>query len=111
MARAFLRQAPIILLDEPTSFMDSWAELQWFDKLRSLAASRTTMIVTHRFTIAKRADLIYVMDRGQVVESGTHASLLRADGLYAQSWREQMMAEARPAGSGSADVVEQVTST
>jgi ATP-binding cassette subfamily B protein len=112
MARAFLRQAPVILLDEPTSFMDSWAELQWFDRLRSLATGRTAMIVTHRFTIAKRADLIYVMDQGQVVESGTHASLLRADGLYAQSWREQMMAEWKPSGSaGSSAVIEQATST
>lgn len=97
MARAFLRQAPVILLDEPTSFMDSWAEVEWFDKLRSLAKGRTAMIVTHRFTIARRADLIYVMEAGRVLESGTHDSLLRADGFYAQSWREQMLVESMPA--------------
>jgi ATP-binding cassette subfamily B protein len=95
MARAFLRQAPIILLDEPTSFMDSWAEVEWFDKLRNLARGRTAMIVTHRFTIAMRADLIYVMDRGRVVESGSHQSLLSRGGLYAESWQEQMQAAGR----------------
>jgi ATP-binding cassette, subfamily B, bacterial len=92
MARAFLRRSPIILLDEPTSFMDPWAEVEWFGRLRDLAAGRTAMVVTHRFTIAMRADLIHVMDRGQVVESGTHDSLIRRDGLYATSWREQMEA-------------------
>ena len=92
MARAFLRRSPIILLDEPTSFMDSWAEVEWFDKLRELAIGRTAMVVTHRFTIAMRADLIYVMDGGKVVESGSHQSLLRTSGLYAESWREQMLA-------------------
>ena len=93
MARAFLRQSAIILLDEPTSFMDSWAEVEWFDKLRKLARGRTAMVVTHRFTIAMRADLIHVMDGGRVVESGSHASLLRNGGLYAESWREQMHAD------------------
>lgn len=92
MARAFLRQSPIILLDEPTSFMDSWAEVEWFDKLRKLAKGRTTMVVTHRFTIAMRADLIHVMDGGKVVESGSHHSLLQNEGLYAESWREQTQA-------------------
>ena len=92
MARAFLRQAPIILLDEPTSFMDSWAEVEWFDRLQDLASGRTTMIVTHRFTIAMRADLIHVMDGGRVVESGSHEALFRCNGLYAQSWREQILA-------------------
>ena len=96
MARAFLREAPVILLDEPTSFMDSWAEVEWFDKMQQLAKGRTAMIVTHRFTIARRADLIYVMEGGRVVESGTHASLLHSEGRYAQSWREQTLAGAVP---------------
>jgi ATP-binding cassette subfamily B protein len=90
MARAFLRRSPIILLDEPTSFMDSWAEADWFDRLRKLASGRTAAVITHRFTIAMRADLIHVMDQGRLIESGTHASLLAADGLYAKSWRQQM---------------------
>ena len=93
MARAFLRRAPIILLDEPTSFMDSWAEADWFDRLRKLSAGRTAVVITHRFTIAMRADLIHVMDQGRLIESGTHHSLLAADGLYAKSWRQQMETE------------------
>ena len=92
MARAFYRQAPIILLDEPTSFMDSWAEADWFDRFRRLTQHRTAVIITHRFTIALRADIIHVMHDGQIVESGTHQELLRRDGLYAESWRTQMQA-------------------
>ena len=92
LARAFLRQAQVILLDEPTSFMDSWAEADWFDRLRRLAAGRTAIIITHRFTIAMRADVIHVMDAGRIVESGSHAELLERDGLYAQSWAAQMRA-------------------
>lgn len=92
MARAFLRQSPLILLDEPTSFMDSWAELQWFDRLRKLAEGRTALMITHRFTIAMRADWIQVMKEGRIVESGTHDMLLRRDGFYAQSWRDQIQA-------------------
>jgi ATP-binding cassette subfamily B protein len=89
LARAFLRQASLILLDEPTSFMDSWSEADWFERLRSLAAGRTTLLITHRFTIAMRADIIHVMHDGQIVESGSHAELLALGGRYAQSWQTQ----------------------
>jgi ATP-binding cassette subfamily B protein len=91
-ARAFFRQAPIILLDEPTSAMDSWAEADWFERLRNLASGRTSLIITHRFTIAMRADVIHVMDQGRIVESGSHQELLALDGLYAQSWSNQIHA-------------------
>jgi ATP-binding cassette subfamily B protein len=92
LARAYLRHAQLILLDEPTSFMDSWAEADWFERLRALAARRTAVIITHRFTIAMRADTIHVMREGRIVESGSHEQLLERDGLYAQSWFEQMRA-------------------
>jgi ATP-binding cassette subfamily B protein len=94
MARAFLRDAPLILLDEPTSFMDSWAEADWFENLRALATGRTAVVITHRFTIAMRADLIHVMRAGTVIESGTHNGLLAADGFYAESWKQQTEAVA-----------------
>jgi ATP-binding cassette subfamily B protein len=90
LARAFIRQAPIMLLDEPTSSMDSWAEADWFNRLRKLADGRTVVLVTHRLTIAMRADLIYVMKNGEVVESGNHEQLLALGGLYSKSWRAQV---------------------
>lgn len=98
LARAFLRRAQIMILDEPTSFMDSWAEVDWFDRFRELAAGRTAIFITHRLTIAKRADIIHVMDQGQMVESGSHEELLAQGGRYAQSWRAQMRASAQRPG-------------
>jgi ATP-binding cassette subfamily B protein len=90
LARAFLRQAPIILLDEPTSAMDSWAEAEWMRRFRHLAAGRTAVIITHRFTTAMQADIIHVMVEGEVVESGTHRQLAASDGYYAKSWTAQI---------------------
>ena len=92
MARAYLRQSEIIILDEPTSFMDSWAEAEWFERFRALARGRTAIIITHRLTIAMRADMIHVMRYGQIVEAGNHRDLLARGGLYSQSWREQVEA-------------------
>lgn len=89
LARAFLREAPIVVLDEPTSFMDSWAENEWLQRFRTLVKGHTALIITHRFTTAMQADIIHVMERGRIVESGNHASLLRSGGRYAESWRAQ----------------------
>jgi len=89
LARAFLRQAALIILDEPTSAMDSWAEADWLSRFRELVAGRTALIVTHRFTTARQADIIHVMEAGKIVESGTHDELMLLGGRYAQSWRQQ----------------------
>ena len=93
LARAFFRESPIVVLDEPTSFMDSWAETKWLDRFRQLVQGRTAVIVTHRFTTAMRADIICVMENGGLVETGTHEELLAQGGLYAASWKAQMRAE------------------
>ena len=101
-ARAFLRRSQIIVLDEPTSMVDSWAEADWFERVRTLARGRIALIITHRFTLAMRADVIHVMDDGRIVESGSHHDLLAAGGLYAQSWATQLSAT-RPAGRAATD--------
>jgi ATP-binding cassette subfamily B protein len=87
LARAFLRRAPLIVLDEPTSAMDPWAEADWLKRFRDLAQGRTALIITHRFTTAKFADVIHVMEAGRIVESGSHAELLALGGRYAAGWR------------------------
>jgi ATP-binding cassette, subfamily B, bacterial len=92
LARAFFRKSQIVILDEPTSAMDSWAEAEWLARLRHLVKDQTAIIITHRFTTAMQADTIHVMNLGQIVESGTHAELTVLGGLYAQSWRAQMQA-------------------
>lgn len=92
LARAYAREADIVVLDEPTSFMDSWAELEWLRLFKQMVQGRTALIITHRFSTAMHADVIHVMDDGAVVESGTHQELLERGGLYAASWQEQMKA-------------------
>ena len=93
LARAFLRQAQLIILDEPTSAMDSWAEADWLSRFRELVAGQTALIVTHRFTTAMQADIIHVMEAGRIIEFGTHAELMDLGGRYAQSWRQQTRAQ------------------
>ena len=90
LARAFLRRASLIILDEPTSSMDSWAEADWLARFRNLVSGRTALIITHRFTTALKADRIYVMKEGSIIESGTHDELLSQKGHYADSWARQM---------------------
>jgi ATP-binding cassette subfamily B protein len=90
LARAFLRQAPVMILDEPTSAMDSWAEADWMSRFRELAGGRTAILVTHRFTTAMQADVIHVMSAGRIIESGNHSELLDYNGKYALSWKRQM---------------------
>jgi ATP-binding cassette subfamily B protein len=79
-----------VILDEPTSFMDSWAENDWLKRFRRVVEGRTALVITHRFTTAMQADFIHVMDGGRIVESGTHAELVERGGHYAASWAAQM---------------------
>ncbi len=89
LARAFVRQAPILILDEPTSAMDPWAEADWLRRFRDLAVGRTALVITHRFTTAMLADEIHVMEEGRVLESGSHKELIARGGRYAMWWSAQ----------------------
>ncbi len=82
IARAFLKDAPILLLDEATSALDAESEAQVQAALARLMAGRTTLLIAHRLTTVRGAGRIYVIDKGRIVETGTHASLIRAGGLY-----------------------------
>ena len=90
LARTFLRQTPRVILDEPTSAMDSWAEAERMARFRTLVAERTTLMLTHCFTTAMYAAIIHVMVNGKIVESGTHVELVNQNGRYAIAWRQQM---------------------
>src|SRR5262249_38748071 len=81
VARAFLKDAPILILDEPTSAVDSKTEGVILDALDRLMAGRTTFLIAHRLSTVRKADVILVLDHGRLVEQGTHESLRQLGGL------------------------------
>lgn len=89
IARAFLKDAPILILDEPTSQLDSTTEQHVFASLDRLARGRTTLVISHRLATAQRADRIVVLADGRVVEQGPHEALLAAGGAYARLYGDQ----------------------
>ena len=84
IARALLKDAPILILDEATSQLDTSSEQQIRSALDTLMANRTTMIIAHRLATIQKANLILVMDAGRIIEAGTHDQLLAAGGAYAR---------------------------
>lgn len=89
LARAFFRDAPILILDEPTSAIDAKAEFEIFERLYEFSIGKSVIIVSHRFSTVRKADKIYVLDKGQIVEQGTHSELLEINGKYAEAFNTQ----------------------
>jgi len=96
IARAILRDAPILILDEPTSGLDAVSERTVMEALERAVVGRTTLIIAHRLTTVRLADRIAVLERGRIVEEGTHTELVAHNGRYARLYRLQMTAETEP---------------
>jgi ATP-binding cassette subfamily B protein len=90
IARTILKRPKVLVFDEATSALDTRTEKEIQDSLRQISAGVTTLVIAHRLSTVVDADQIVVLDKGQVVERGTHADLLAAEGVYAQMWRRQL---------------------
>jgi ATP-binding cassette, subfamily B, bacterial len=89
LARAFLRNSQLIVLDEPTSAMDPKAEYDVFQKFRQLITHQSAILISHRLSTVKMADRIYVMDKGCIIEQGTHDALMKQQGVYTDLFETQ----------------------
>lgn len=97
IARTLLKNPPVLILDEATSALDSRTEGEILDTLQAIERGRTTIVIAHRLSTVVHADEIVVLEAGQVVERGSHAALLRRQGLYAEMWNRQAQERAEEA--------------
>ena len=84
LARALRRDAPLLILDEPSSALDPRAEQALFADVRTMLAGRAAVLISHRYSTVRTADRIFVMRDGRILEAGSHDSLMADDGLYAE---------------------------
>lgn len=84
LARSFFRNAPILVLDEPTAAIDAKAEAEIFESVEKLSKEKSVIIISHRFSTVRNADKIYVIENGEIIEGGSHAMLMKKQGKYAQ---------------------------
>ena len=96
IARAIIREAPILILDEPSSGLDAASEEVVFESLGRLMEGKTAIVIAHRLATVRRADVIFVLDKGVIVERGTHEELLARAGLYAELYEIQFKSEDAP---------------
>jgi ATP-binding cassette subfamily B protein len=89
LARAFVRESQLIILDEPTAALDPKAEAEVFERFHELARGRTAILISHRLSTVRRADRILVLADGRVVEAGAHDDLLERGGIYARLFETQ----------------------
>jgi ATP-binding cassette subfamily B protein len=104
LARAFIRDAPLIILDEPTASLDPRAEHDLFTRIRTLYKGRTVLLISHRYNTVREADDIYVLDRGRIIEHGSHDQLIARGGVYAELFTLQAAAyTGQPSPNGNHD--------
>ena len=89
ISRAFLEDFPVIILDEPTASLDAYAEFELYKKFNDIVKNKTSILIAHRFSTIKLADLIYVIKNGKIIESGSHNELMKLNGEYAYLYRIQ----------------------
>jgi ATP-binding cassette subfamily B protein len=92
IARAYMRDAQLLILDEPTAALDARAEAQLFEAIRTLLGGRSVLLISHRFSSVRTADRIHVLHDGRIAEAGTHCDLMDAGGRYAELFTLQAAA-------------------
>ncbi len=91
LARAYMRDAQLLILDEPTAALDARAEYEVFQRFSELTKGKTAVLISHRFSTVRMADRILVMEKGELLEMGSHEELLENNGRYAELFRLQAM--------------------